>query len=273
MERYDGALPADAEALRGIPGIGRYTAGAIASTAFGLREPVLDGNVRRVLSRLFAVDETVAGAGAAERELWSIAGALADGPSPGDLNQALMELGATVCRPSAPDCRTCPVAARCAALGEGRPTRYPAARRRPATERVAVAVAVVTRGKRVLLERPAAENPFRGRWDLPALELADGADGAVRLRRSLAERHGVEAVIGPSIAAACHGIMHRRLELAVHRGRLLRGRVADRETLRWVAPDEISETAVSGATRKVLRASDAVAPGKRRRASTATPCG
>ena len=108
MERHDGKLPRDPADLRRLPGVGRYTAGAIASVAFGLPEPILDGNVRRVLARIFAVDGVRLGPAAEERELWGLAASLVQGSAPGDLNQALMELGALICTPRAPACPACP---------------------------------------------------------------------------------------------------------------------------------------------------------------------
>jgi len=261
LEHHAGDLPADAESLRRIPGIGRYTAGAIASTAFGIREPVLDGNVRRVLSRLHAIDESVRGAAATERELWTIAGTLVDGPDPGGLNQALMELGALVCRPRDPDCPCCPLSALCAARGSGDPTRYPTPRRRAPVRRVRVAVAVLERGSSLLLERPGDTSPFRGNWDLPALVLHATTDGMEALRRELSRTHTLDVSVNRPEASARHGIMQSRLELEIHRARLRRGRVAGRDSLRWVSRDDIESTAVSGATRKVLRAIDAPTAG------------
>ena len=110
MELHGGRVPEDAEDLLSLPGVGRYTAGAIASLAFGREAPVVDGNVRRVFSRWFAIRGTGA---ASDRAHWSIAEALVRGRSPGDWNQALMELGATICTPRSPRCDLCPVATSC----------------------------------------------------------------------------------------------------------------------------------------------------------------
>ena len=246
--RHAGRLPADPQALRRLPGIGRYTAGAIASIAFDLCEPVLDGNVRRVLVRLFAV---ASGPGT-DRRLWQLAGDLVRGPEPGNLNQALMELGALVCRPADPNCAACPVAGHC--RGRSRdPLRHPAPRPRRASERVRVAVAVVRRSGRMLLERPRRPNPLRGRWDLPAAELPARADASASIRSLLRRRHALVVRVEREIGRAAHGIMHRRLELEIHDCRLGRGRVAGNAELRWLDPLAIDSVAVSGATRKVLR--------------------
>jgi A/G-specific adenine glycosylase len=248
LERHGGRLPGDCGELQALPGIGRYTAGAIASICFGIPAPILDGNVRRVLSRLHALD---AAAGSGDARLWKLAESLADGPDPGDLNQALMEIGALVCTPRNPECDACPLGERCRARALGSPESFPPVKPRRAVERVRVAVAVVERGGRVLLERPSDGSPFRGTWDLPAIELADGDAAERRLRDALRRRHGLEVDVGAEGATATHGILHRRLRLDARLCRLRRGRVAGRGGLRWLAPG--SEAAVSGATRKILR--------------------
>lgn len=255
VARHGGRVPADPAALRALPGVGRYTAGAVASIAFGLAEPVLDGNVRRVLCRLLGVGAEGVGA-AEERRLWDAAAELARGASPGDLNQALMELGATVCAPRNPRCADCPVSARCAARAAGDPERWPAARARRRTTRHDVAVAWIERGGRVLLERRRADNPLRGRWELPAVLLdgeRDADRGEARLRETLAAAHGLDVAVGPERGAAEHGILQRRLRLSIRPCRLRRGRVAGREALRWQPADALDGAAVSGATLKAAR--------------------
>jgi A/G-specific adenine glycosylase len=252
VTRHGGRIPDDPSALRSLPGIGPYTAGAIASIAFDRAEPILDGNVRRVLARILALDGAEGGHAAIDRELWQVAGKLVKGRSPGDLNQALMELGALVCSPRDPACEACPVSAGCRARALGDPEAYPSARPRKPTVRVRVAVACVSRGGRVLLERPAVDGPFRGRWDLPAVEVHGAENGPDALRRGIAERHGIEVRPGERAATASHGIMHRRLRLEVHPCSVGRGRVSSRRDLRWIDPEDLAETPVSGATRKVL---------------------
>ena len=251
MER-GGELPRDPRELRRLPGIGRYTAGAIASVAFELPEPVLDGNVRRVLSRRFAVGGTGA---SAEKLLWEIAGHLAGGPDPGDLNQALMELGALVCTPRKPKCLLCPLVDRCRARAEGDPEAYPRVRPARATETVRVAVPLVKRSGRFLLERPRDGSPLRGTWDVPALQLGDRADARSRITSTLAKRYDLTVAAGRLAGTASHGILHRRLKLEIYDCRLLRGRVSGQDGLRWMPLADLESTPVSGATKKVLRLS------------------
>jgi A/G-specific adenine glycosylase len=250
VERYGGRLPRDAAALRGLPGIGRSTAGAIASIAFDQPEPVLDGNVRRVLSRLVAT-----GTGR-QQALWELAARLVDGPDPGAWNQALMELGAVVCTPRNPRCPECPLARSCRARALGRPESFPEPRRGTPghAERVRVAVALVRRAGRVLLERPPGASPLRGTWDIPAIEIGAAGDAAREITRGLGPRLGLKLRPIGLVARASHAILRRTLSLEIYECRLSEGRVAGRQDVRWVSPsEELCRTPVSGATHKALR--------------------
>jgi A/G-specific adenine glycosylase len=245
---HEGAVPPDPAALRALPGIGAYTAGAIASIAFDRPEPVLDGNVRRVLARLTA-DPGDGG----DAPFWTMARDLVAGPRPGDLNQALMELGATVCTPAAPRCVDCPIASHCRGLATGTPAAFPRAKRRKPSRTVRVEVALVERDGAVLLERGGSGGPLRGKWDLPAVELSgrEPLHGEA-LRLALRGRHGVDVVPGALGRPATHTILDRRLRLTVVRCAWPQGSVPG-PLLRWMEADALEATPVSGATRKVLR--------------------
>jgi A/G-specific adenine glycosylase len=249
VERHDGRVPDDPKALRELPGVGRYTAGAIASVAFDRPEPVLDGNVERVLARLLAVRDPRRGA----RGLWDVAAAFARGPRPGDVNQALMELGALVCTPRQPGCPRCPLRASCRAARSGSPERYPRLPPARATERVRVAVAWAERSDRVMIERRTSGSPLRGAWDLPAVEVPSGASAARSVAAHLRLRHRVEVQPGEPVLRLRHGILHRRLELEVVACRAQRTGRLPRVDLRWLERSA-GDAPVSGATRKILRA-------------------
>lgn len=254
MERHGGRLPDEPEALMALPGIGRYTAGAIASLAFGRETPVVDGNVKRVFSRLFAIR---GGAGAAmERTYWSIAESLVRGDAPGDWNQALMELGATVCTPRAPRCASCPVARRCRALASGRIAAFPARTRSKPTRVVPVAVLWIERRGRILLERGVPSGPLRGAWDLPATVVAEGDEPGRAIGRALSARHGLRVRPGPVLLRAKHAILATRLTIDVVEAASAAS-VPHSSALRWVAIDRLGEAAISGATTKIVRAVDA----------------
>ena len=260
MDRHGGTVPSDAAELLAIPGVGRYTAGAIASIAYDREVPVLDGNVRRVLCRLQAADGS-------ERALWELASQLVFGRDPGMLNQSLMELGALVCTPRKPACRECPIRDLCRARASGEAERYPSPRARRPTEHVCVAVAWICRAGRALLERPTDGSPFRGTWDLPAAVVESDGDGRAAIEARL-NHLGLQAGAGQLVARLRHGIMHRRLRLEIFDCRLRRGRVASHPGLMWADPSRLDGIAVSGATRKVVRAlpddRESAAPGHTR---------
>lgn len=167
-DRHGGRLPRDPALLRTLPGVGEYTAGAVASIAFGVPVPAVDGNARRVLSRLLDAPRPSASRLRAE------AARLLDPERPGDFNEALMELGATVCTPKSPRCDTCPVAAHCRARAAGTAQERPAPRPAPRIRRAefAVAVAVDELGRTLLVRRPEV-GLLAGMWEFPAVELRD----------------------------------------------------------------------------------------------------
>jgi A/G-specific adenine glycosylase len=186
-ERPDGSLPSTYAELRDLPGIGEYTAGAIASIAFGEAVPAADGNVRRVLSRLF--DEPTPGAA----WLRSTAAGLVDPGRPGDWNQALMEHGATVCAPRAPRCDVCPVSAWCAARAAGTEHERPRPSGRRAPRRGIFALAVLHFDGSVLLERRQRDGLLGGMWAFPEVEVA-AAGTAPEAAETLATARGLEAL-------------------------------------------------------------------------------
>jgi A/G-specific adenine glycosylase len=248
-----GALPSEAAALRELPGVGRYTAGAIASIAFDRPEPVLDGNVMRVLARLLDLREDVTRPATARR-LWQEAAALARGPSPGELNQALMELGATLCTPRAPRCPDCPLARRCRAHRAGDPESLPRKARKPAPRRMeAVAALCVRRGRALAVRRPP-HGLLGGLWELPGGELAPRERPAAGLLRALRERVGLRVARLEPAGAVEHAFTHRRLRLHVFRceGTAGRTRLAGFDAHRWLSPAQLGLLPQAAVTRKAL---------------------
>jgi A/G-specific adenine glycosylase len=166
-ERFDGRLPADLAALQDLPGIGRSTAGAILALAFGQRHAILDGNVRRVLARLHAIDEWP-GRPATLARLWRLADEATPAERVADYTQAIMDFGATLCTRARPACDRCPFAGRCLALAAGAPASYPRPRPRMARPVRAVCALLLTgEAGGVLLERRAHAGIWGGLWSLP----------------------------------------------------------------------------------------------------------
>lgn len=194
-DRHGGRLPRDPALLRTLPGVGEYTAGAVASIAFGVPVPAVDGNARRVLSRLLDAPRP------SVSRLRAEAACLLDPERPGDFNEALMELGATVCRPRSPRCNVCPVAAHCRARAAGTAQERPAPRRAPRIRRAefAVAVAVDEQGRTLLVRRPEV-GLLAGMWEFPAVELHDA--GSAGRGDAGGGRNGSPAVSVPEAALA-----------------------------------------------------------------------
>ena len=217
------AIPQTAESLRRLPGIGDYTAAAIASIAFGEPAVAVDGNVRRVLSRLFMV-EGFRGRAPFEGRIRELADHLmeADGArDPGDWNQALMELGATVCTPAVPRCGRCPVREFCWSRVAGRQTEFPERPPRPPAVSVRLAVAVVRdREGRILVFR-RGESPMRGLYELPCGEYRGDESAAAALVREASSRYGVRLEPARELAGFRHTVMNRRIAVVPFEADLL----------------------------------------------------
>jgi len=245
-----GAFPATAAELRELPGVGAYTAAAVASIGFGEAIPVLDGNVARVLSRLIGY-RADPGRAAGRRILSGAAAELLDPACPGDSNQALMELGATVCRPRQPRCAVCPLAAECVARAAGETASIPRAAEARSVVRETAWLAVVARGSRTLFFRRGAEETWlAGLWELPTVLAPKRADA----ERALAERYGGAWRLARRIGRERHGITFRDLTLEVWSGSLAESaEVAEGREARWIAGDELPALPTSAMVEKALR--------------------
>ena len=214
VREHAGRVPDDPEAFGRLPGAGRYTTGAVLSIAFDRSLPALDGNVARVLSRLFALKAAIREPRGA-KALWALAHALVPARGAGDWNQAVMELGATVCLPRGPRCDTCPVRAWCRALALGQVEALPPVPGRRATERRYRAVALVEHRGRMLVVRCAGPL-LEGLWEPPGVDLEPGAGARRPLAAALA-RLGLRARLSPTGRIVRHTITHLALEVEVWR--------------------------------------------------------
>ncbi len=264
VEEGDGTLPDTADELEELPGIGPYTAGAIASIAFDEPTPVVDGNVARVLSRLRTLEGDPKER-ANEKIQWRLADQLVDPDRPGDFNQAMMELGSAICTPQNPNCLICPVREHCQAFETGQPEQYPEPTDRPTQKSVSAATAVTVRRPEEGLEEFAvvkrpAEGLLGGLWEFPTVELEDDDAIGDRIDTYLAETLGLSAasrVEGRALEDVTHLFSHIRLSLS------LRLRVIDAEEstraddvaterpLKWIARDRLDDLPMSMAMRRV----------------------
>jgi A/G-specific adenine glycosylase len=247
VERHGGRFPKTLEAALAVPGVGLYTASAILSIGHGMPLPVVDGNVRRVLARLFALR------GPEWRKdgpYYNQAEAVLDRESPGDWNQALMELGATVCTPRKPGCPACPARTHCKAHALGIEDELPEGKSRRVPVDVTVAAALVERNGRILLVR-RAEGRLMGRfWEVPQTSLE--SRGVEDLVREMKERHGLEVVPGPLRVRARHAITFRRIRVEGYEARLRRHPPEDPDRYLWATAAEIGALPISSMTRKLV---------------------
>lgn len=254
VEERGGSLPATAAGWQALPGVGRYTAGAVASIAGDEPVAVLDGNVKRVLARLFAIGDCIDDS-RVTAALWGLAEALVPRRGPGEWNQALMELGALVCLPRGPRCAACPVRNQCAAHRRGEAELLPVRRARAAVPHKQVAAACVERRGRLLLCRRPPGGMLAGLWELPGGELRGEETAAEALVRVLEEDCRVTGVPGAPLAAVEHGYSHFTMTLTLYaaavRGRARPGRAA---AVRWVRPVELGAYALPTADRRLLAA-------------------
>ncbi len=250
-----GGFPRTVEGWRELPGVGDYTAAAVASICFGAAVPVLDGNVARVLARVLALGDA-AGA-AARRRLLAAAADLVDSARPGDSNQALMELGATLCTPRRPSCPGCPLLPCCRAAAAGEAERFPAPRpRRPAEPRRLLAAVAESAGRVLLVRRPQDASLLAGTWEVPWIEPGRSAvGGRVAPAALLAERYGGRWRLSPELARVRHTVTFRALEVAVHRAEVEPGgELAEGIEAAWFDAESRLRLPLSSLVGKVLAA-------------------
>jgi A/G-specific adenine glycosylase len=207
VERFAGRLPEDEPALRTLPGIGAYTGAAIASIAFAVRAPAVDGNLVRVLARVFALPGRASDRALVD-QVHRHAAAIVDCAQPGDVNQALMDIGATVCRPETPACATCPLRPHCQAFRTGTPTAFPGKKIKAERKSLSIAFAWIERDHRLLLEQRPLDGLWPGLWELPS---ASGPSAKAELARRFGGR------LGPRLAQVTHELTHRKVTATVYR--------------------------------------------------------
>lgn len=254
MADYDGELPRSAEALMRLPGIGRYTAGAIASMAFGQDEPALDGNIRRVLARLFNV-EIPARSPEGERVLWQLAQQTLPPGQAGDFNQALMDLGSQICTPRAPACERCPLAQNCEAYDLGVQEHRPVLEKKPPVPHYLVTAAVLVRSGRVLIAKRPANGLLGGLWEFPGGKVEAGETLPAGLRRELVEELAVEVEVGAALGVFRHAYTHFKVTLHAFYCSLLAGEPQPlvASELAWVQPAELVEYPMGKIDRQIAQ--------------------
>jgi A/G-specific adenine glycosylase len=253
---YGGRFPQTVEGLLKLPGIGRYTAGAIASIAYGQAAPVLDGNVIRVFSRLTDLQADVT-ENATKESLWKLAEEWLDRARPGDYNQALMELGRVVCKPRSPECASCPLQEHCQAFQHGTQADRPIKKPRAPNPHYNVAAGIIWDGKgQVLITQRPLDGLLGGLWEFPGGKQEGKETLEDCLRRELREELAIEVEVGELFVVIQHAFTHFRITLHVFSCRHLAGQpqpIGVRDLL-WVKPDDLVQYSFGKADREVIRA-------------------
>lgn len=263
VKEHGGQLPNQREALLRLPGIGEYTVGAILSMAFGQAEPVLDGNVKRVLSRLADVEEPI-DESATVRRLWAMADKLvhaaAEGAA-GAVNEAVMELGATICTPQSPRCLICPIADACQARQQGTQHLRPVKSARRKTPHYDVAAGLIWQGEpgasALLIAQRPQDGMLGGLWEFPGGKLDDtDEDLQACLRREIMEELAVEIRVLEKLTVVQHAYTHFRITLHAFHARHQRGepQALGCDDWRWVQPEQLDEFPFPVTDQKIIRA-------------------
>jgi A/G-specific adenine glycosylase len=250
----DGKFPNEPDELQQLPGIGRYTAGAIASIAFDRRAPILEANTIRLLSRLVAFRGNPHSQ-TGQRPLWRVAEEILPQKRVAEFNQALMELGSLICTPNDPKCPTCPLSTVCAAFAAGLQNEIPPAKPRPTYTDVREAAVIVRKNGNVLVRQCAADERWAGLWDFP--RFAVEADGPLFARKEIAAKvasqTGIECAPGGLLKTMKHGVTRYRITLDCYQATFVSGRVrrAKRAAVRWLPVGELSLLPLSTTGRKI----------------------
>jgi A/G-specific adenine glycosylase len=251
-----GQFPSSIEGLQALPGIGRYTAGAIASIAYGVRAPVLDGNVIRVFARLTDLDEDVTQT-ATQTRLWELAETWLPDERPGDYNQSLMELGRLVCKPREPLCKLCPVQEHCLAFAHGTQRKRPVKKAKAPTPHYDVTAGIISddAGRLLIAQRPL-EGLLGGLWEFPGGKQEPGETLEACLQRELREELGIEVEVGELFAVVRHGFTHFRITLHAFTCRYVSGppQTLGVRAWAWVTLEELDAYSFGKADRQVINA-------------------
>jgi A/G-specific adenine glycosylase len=258
---YDGQFPRTVKELKTLPGIGPYTAGAVASIAFGVQASVLDGNVIRVFSRLIDLDDAV-NTSATKRKLWQMADDLVPAERPGDYNQALMELGQKICTPTSPDCAICPVQSRCLAYANSTQDERPVKKKRKPTPHYDVAAGIIRDDDdRLLIAQRPLDGLLGGLWEFPGGKQEEGETLPDCLKRELREELAIEVDVGALFVKVDHAFSHFKITLHAYECRYLGAlpphdepQTIEVRAWAWVTEDELTDYSFGKADREVIAA-------------------
>ena len=253
-DRFHGILPQSAEQLETLPGIGRTTAGGIASSAFNQPAPILDGNVKRVLARIIGLTKP---SNRAMKSLWLTSEQLLSPKNPRDFNQALMDLGATVCLPKQPDCDRCPWVKLCFAYKNQLQHQLPMTESRAPIPLKQIGVAVIWNDQNeILIDRRPADGLLGGLWEFPGGKIEVEETPEACILREIKEEIGIDISVGDHLISVDHAYTHFKVRLIVHHCRYVSGepQTLACDEIRWVNPEELSDFPFPKANKQIIEA-------------------
>ena len=253
VKNHRGQLPRRYDEVLALPGIGRYTAGAVLSIAFDQHFPVLDGNVQRVLTRCSLIEENVKDS-ATQKKLWALATQLLPKKETGNYNQALMELGATVCTPRAPSCSQCPLRRGCKALKAGRQEEFPVKDKAKAVPQFKIGAGIIWNGNKILIGQRPLKGLLGGLWEFPGGKLEPGETLAQCVKREIKEELDVTVKVGKKVAEVPHAYSHFKIVLHAFDCVYQSGRpkAIGCRAWKWVTPHELTTLAFPAANQPII---------------------
>jgi A/G-specific adenine glycosylase len=251
---FNGHVPDSYQELCDLPGIGPYTAGAILSIAFNQPVAAIDGNVRRVISRVFALRRPLQDR-VTQQKIQELIEKLLPANRPGSFNQALMDLGAGICMPEKPDCGKCPLHRLCKACLHHIQHKIPIKSKRPMLPHKHFTAAIIRKNNRILLRKRPPRGLLAGLWKFPGGEDKCSKSLAENLQKMIRSELGLSLSVGPELLTIAHRYTHFRLTLHVFKCSLIRGnpRVLEGTEWSWVQTDLLTNLAFSKADREIVR--------------------
>ena len=253
LVRFAGRIPDNLQDLLSLPGIGRYTAGAILSIAFHEPVPILDGNVIRLFTRIFHVTECV-DKSETRKVLWNIAGELLPLKRIDDFNQGIMEVGSIICKPGRPLCDACPLETLCEAKRLSIQAQFPVRRPRKPIPHYHVTAGIIWRGENLLITLRPPKGLLGGLWEFPGGKLDEGEDLASCLYREIREELGIEVQVGDLFTSVKHAYTHFKITLHAFHCTYVDGEIQliECDDYRWISPREFEKYPFPAADRKII---------------------
>lgn len=251
VDEHAGKFPTDFEQVLALPGIGRYTAGAILSIALDQKLPILEGNTIRLFSRLMMLDEDTTSS-TSQKRLWSFSESLLPNKRAGDFNQALMELGSEICKPRNPLCSDCPLKLHCPTRAEKRQREIPRPKKPPKYEEVSEAVIVVKRDSKILMRKCQSDERWAGLWDFPRFAVTS-ANAETQLANDLSDATGLATRLKSSELQIKHAVTRFKITLDCYESTQVNNHLRKNTSFQWLELNELHELPLSVTGRKIAK--------------------